>query len=347
MDRLKTERNDFVDIMRGLAMLLVVLGHTMTGCTTGSEDSFLFNVIWSLQMPLFILISGYVTRYSRPIDNGIGLLKFIARKSLAYLVPWLVWSFVVRGVLLGQTSFLNISWLLWHMDSGYWFLATIWTISMVFGICAYLSDIIGKGSKIKSVVLLLVLCVFCMALLFGIGALVGFSFFAIKLTLYYMPFYFAGHLYGQFRDSFISRDSGKTVIRFITVVCLFAWLYVLLRYKLYHLNDSGVSVALRAVTSLAGCITVCSVGKGLFETSRLNLIKRVFQWCGVHSLEIYLVHCLLLIPLKLTTIVEASSVSGVGLIFTNFLITISLSAFVVFALTSNKPLKVILFGYKK
>lgn len=30
----KTEnRNQFVDIMRGIAMLLVVLGHTMTGCS--------------------------------------------------------------------------------------------------------------------------------------------------------------------------------------------------------------------------------------------------------------------------------------------------------------------------
>ena len=48
-------RNQFVDIMRGIAMLLVVLGHSMTGCTVDSQRSFLFNIIWSLQMPLFIL----------------------------------------------------------------------------------------------------------------------------------------------------------------------------------------------------------------------------------------------------------------------------------------------------
>lgn len=33
-------RNQFVDIMRGIAMLLVVLGHTMTGCTVGSQKGF-------------------------------------------------------------------------------------------------------------------------------------------------------------------------------------------------------------------------------------------------------------------------------------------------------------------
>lgn len=41
----KTEnRNQFVDIMRGIAMLLVVLGHTMTECTVDSQKSFIFNI---------------------------------------------------------------------------------------------------------------------------------------------------------------------------------------------------------------------------------------------------------------------------------------------------------------
>lgn len=89
-------RNQFVDIMRGIAMLLVVLGHTMTGCTANSQSSFLFNIIWSLQMPLFILISGYVTKYSRPIADGNGLWKYVKRRTVAYMLPWAVWSFLVR-----------------------------------------------------------------------------------------------------------------------------------------------------------------------------------------------------------------------------------------------------------
>lgn len=31
IQNINKERNQFVDIMRGIAMLLVVLGHTMTG----------------------------------------------------------------------------------------------------------------------------------------------------------------------------------------------------------------------------------------------------------------------------------------------------------------------------
>lgn len=95
----KTEnRNQFVDIMRGIAMLLVVLQHTMSGCTVGAENTFVFNIAWSLQMPLFILISGYVTKYSRPISDGKGLWKYVKRRTVAYMLPWAVWSFLVRGM---------------------------------------------------------------------------------------------------------------------------------------------------------------------------------------------------------------------------------------------------------
>ena len=98
----KTEnRNQFVDVMRGIAMLLVVLQHTMSGCTVGAENTFVFNIAWSLQMPLFILISGYVTKYSRPISNSKGLWKYVKRRTVAYMLPWAVWSFLVRGIIFG------------------------------------------------------------------------------------------------------------------------------------------------------------------------------------------------------------------------------------------------------
>ena len=78
------KRNQFVDIMRGIAMLLVVLGHTMTGSTINSQSSFLFNVIWTLQMPLFILISGYVTRYSKELENKSELIFYLKKRTFSY-----------------------------------------------------------------------------------------------------------------------------------------------------------------------------------------------------------------------------------------------------------------------
>lgn len=282
------DRNQFVDIMRGIAMLLVVLGHTMTGCTVDSQKSFLFNVVWSLQMPLFILISGYVTKYSRLICDSKGLWKYVKRRTIAYMLPWVVWSFLVRGLIFGHTAFFNIKNLLWSMDSGYWFLATIWTISMVFGVASYLAERIGKSSKIRKQVTLLLCYLAGMILLVGIGMIMGLSFFSIKLTLYYMPFYYAGYLYGQVDDRLLSTDKGKKVVDCGVAVCFAIWLFVILRFSLYEMFDSGLEIILRAATSLAGCIAVCGLCVGIFSDKISGL-----AWIGEHSLEVYLTHYLL------------------------------------------------------
>ena len=265
------ERNQFVDVMRGIAMLLVVLGHTMTGCTTKAEESFLFNIVWSLQIPLFILISGYVTRYSCGITDGKGLWKYIKRRTTAYLLPWVVWSFVVRGVIFGESNFLNIKWLLWHMDSGYWFLATIWTISMGFGVSTFVARKIARGSEIKLQAFTLIFYIFGMGVLAVIGLVAGLSFFAIKLTLYYMPFYFAGYLYGQYRDRILGTKWGKTAVDVVVAICLAVWLLIMTRYHLYALPDSGMAIILRAVSSTTGCVAVCGLCKGLFDIAPKSL----------------------------------------------------------------------------
>ena len=75
-------RNQFVDIMRGIAMLLVVLGHTMTGCTVDSQKSFIFNIIWSLQMPLFMRKQKHLTMRSPtsllPVPTSVHTLSWDA-----------------------------------------------------------------------------------------------------------------------------------------------------------------------------------------------------------------------------------------------------------------------------
>jgi fucose 4-O-acetylase-like acetyltransferase len=341
------ERNHFVDIMRGIAMLLVVLGHTMTGCTTGAENSFLFNIVWSLQMPLFILISGYVTKYSRGIENGVGLWNFIKRRTVAYLFPWAVWSFLVRGILFGQSDFLNIKWLLWHMDSGYWFLTTIWIISLIFGISAFLAKKIAKESTIMQTLLTLMFYLVGMAVLAGIGLLAGLSFLAIKLTLYYMPFYFTGYLYGQYRDKILETKWGKAVIDIIVACCLACWLFIMTRYHLYALPDNGIAIVLRAISSITGCIAVCGLCKGFFSETAKPLVEGVFlKWCGEHSLAIYLTHYLLLSLLKMTEAPITGSIQGTALILANYLITVALTIFVIKLANTSRLLKMFLYGIK-
>ena len=338
-------RNQFVDIMRGIAMLLVVLGHTMTGCTVDSQKSFIFNIIWSLQMPLFILISGYVTKYSRPISNSKGLWKYVKRRTVAYMLPWAVWSFLVRGIIFGEDDFLNVKHLLWNMDSGYWFLATIWTISMIFGIASFVAERLSKENLLKRQIVLLGFYLVGMILLVGIGAILGLSFFAIKLTLYYMPFYYAGFLYGQFDDRMKESEIGKKMIDSVVAICFVVWLFIILRISLYEMSDGGSAIILRAATSLSGCIAVCGLCKGIFS-SKIGGGGNL-AWVGEHSLEVYLTHYLLLSLIRLDKAPTLYSPMGLSLVLVNYVITVALTVMAIVMMSQNAVLRFILTGKKK
>lgn len=145
------KRNVNVDYIKGIAILLVVLGHTMTTSTVNSENSILFNFLWSLQMPLFFLVSGYLTKYSKPIA-GIGEFeKFSKKRTVGYLIPFAVWTFAVRGLIFGQYSFFNIKNLAFNMDNGYWFLFSLWTICIVYGFSCFISEK-ASSEMVKSIV---------------------------------------------------------------------------------------------------------------------------------------------------------------------------------------------------
>ena len=262
-------RNNTVDTIRGVAMLMVVLGHTISGSASGYEDTFIFSVIWSLQMPLFFIISGYVTRYSRQIDTGKDLWRFVKKRTLAYLLPWVVWTFVVRGFIFGQEAFLDLKYLFWHMDSGYWFLVTLWCIVVIYGISDYLSNKITKQNKIINILPHLACVAGGACVLAGVGYFAGMSFLDIKLTLYYIPLYSCGYLYGQLQDTILAEHRATSLIDVITALSLAVWLWLLVRVNFYGVDMTIGLLTMRYLASLCGSIfiihilsAICKLGGG-------------------------------------------------------------------------------------
>lgn len=63
MKVIKKDRLDWIDLSKGLGIILVVYGHVARGVNSAGLDFDLFNqiddVIYAFHMPLFFILSGY------------------------------------------------------------------------------------------------------------------------------------------------------------------------------------------------------------------------------------------------------------------------------------------------
>lgn len=78
-----SKRNICVDITKGLAIILMVLGHS-------SLPDSLSNFIYAFHMPVFFILSGYCTNW-----HAGTFFSFISRRTKALLIPFFAYSVIV------------------------------------------------------------------------------------------------------------------------------------------------------------------------------------------------------------------------------------------------------------
>lgn len=70
------KRYDELDLMKGIGIILVYLGHSfnLKGLENNFIFSYLYNTISSFHMPLFFLISGFILSTVKISGGGVDLL---------------------------------------------------------------------------------------------------------------------------------------------------------------------------------------------------------------------------------------------------------------------------------
>jgi fucose 4-O-acetylase-like acetyltransferase len=112
-------RDNQIDSIKGLLMLFVILGHIIDTCGGGVINIMLREFLFSLDMPLFIFISGYFTKRKDYKSFWQGLLPIVV-----VLLIFQIISFLLIGVVQGK----HYSFLYWITP--YW---TLWyLLSLVF-----------------------------------------------------------------------------------------------------------------------------------------------------------------------------------------------------------------------
>ena len=140
-------RDQFLDIAKGLAIILVVVGHVLQGSAERFDDLFWFRVIYSFHMPMFVFLSGAVAAIvfvPGKIQDGIGAAIHqaklrISKATIRLLLPFVAWCIINQLIFQQSESVWTALILAFRRpDTALWFLLAIFYCITLFSLATVL-----------------------------------------------------------------------------------------------------------------------------------------------------------------------------------------------------------------
>lgn len=259
------------DNLRGLAIILVVLGHFIGTCLasgkfTGTGLNMTYTAIYLFHMPLFIFISGYFSKIAP--DTNEKALKNIFIPYLLFSTFWILSVFLIDGNLSGTMYILP--------GYGLWYLLSLF----------FWRTFLPAADKIKYVFWFSIL----LALFIGIIDFKS-NLLSISRTLCFFPVFLFGFYFKDLKEKFTFNKylSAGALIVVLTAATLF---FVSKTNSLLMLKNSYVDmhmgnlegIALRLIVIFVGIIC-CILLFNIMTSKRTFLTKT-----GQNSLAIYVLH---------------------------------------------------------
>ncbi|MEA1979457.1 MAG: acyltransferase [candidate division Zixibacteria bacterium] len=279
------QKNLSVETLRGLAIILVVIGHVIGYDILGGmkvpEDSswrhFYFTFSY-IRMPLFTVISGWV--YSLyPIKSGTGF-SFMMKKARRILIPMVVVVsiYFISQVLLPYTSMNESIADIWKVYifpySLYWYLPSLILVFIIITILEELNLL--KDILSWSIFFLISIAGLLLRDLFLEGSTNYFSYLG---AIYLLPFFLLGLAINRFKEVFSNRIFLWIMLILLIVGVLLQQLgwYEVFEYDFYMLKKSGPIGLLVGITS-----TILLM--------RIKWNNKILIYIGGFSYTIYLFH---------------------------------------------------------
>ncbi len=280
---MKKNKDQSVETLRGLAIILVVLGHVIGNDNSGgmkvADDSFLRHLYYTfeyLRMPLFTTISGWVYAL-RPVSFGF-FNDFMVKKIRRILIPLFIIGtiyFLLQQVTPGANNkeSINNIWRIYIFPyTLYWYLpALFW----VFLIIALIDSFKIMQSKANWFIITLV-AIGIMLLRDVIIPEHSPNLFAYKMTIYLLPFFLLGVGIKRFPDLF--KIVALRYFLILSLVCLLivqqlVW-YQVLTFELSKIGGIGLLIGITGSVVLLG----------------IRWRVRWLIWIGGYAYTIYLFH---------------------------------------------------------
>ena len=263
-------RIDFVDNARGIAMLLVILGHCQL-----SSDCTIEKLIYSFHMPLFFFLSGMFATSSNRVGN---VWEGVKKKAKRILIPQI--AVCLLGIIQPLINFVvnksPLDYMYTFSFFRWWFLPTLFLCSTIFMLIDYKLDM----NKLVNNLFLLFMSILFIP--FSIKANV-YCFTGTLLCLQIVPmamfYYVLGNILCHYT---IKISEERTIMKSIVFISLASMTVVLANLNstvMMYKNEYG-NIFLFLCSSISG-IASC-----LFFSMFVNKGK-LLTFIGKHSIAFY------------------------------------------------------------
>lgn len=195
-----TKRIVWADALKGILILLVVLGHSIQAAMRQLGESclndYLWNLIYSFHMPAFMAVSGYLALRKNLVGGGrINWWEFVWRRFRQLVIPFLLWSIALFFV---NHNVEHIYEYILYPQKSLWFLWALFFIAIVFdGV-----ERIAVKLKIRQELII----VLCWLLLVGLMFVMpDAKLLGIEYVAYYFLYYAMGYCIHKYKGFLVIK----------------------------------------------------------------------------------------------------------------------------------------------
>jgi fucose 4-O-acetylase-like acetyltransferase len=337
---MEQERMAFLDSAKGLAIFLMVFAHCIAWNLDDYQSVLLFSpeqserntiagllnqIIYSFHMPLFFLISGYLTQ--APTNKQY--LNKVLRRSKQLLIPWITTGFIMLYI---------------KGYYGYWFLLSLWQLCISGYLFHYTSSFLNKNKKMSIDIVI----IFVYFILFKILFNEQYKIYNIEVCKFLI--FFPAYFFGIFIRKYTKLTNILFQLKYISLYYITFGVLFSLRYLEFITAENALYILINKINEYVLPI-IGSLAVILYFKNRTTPIK-VLQILGVKSLSIYIFHILFVIQIPIVGewIITQSPVTCITLqlVYHSILsfIAIGLSLVLENIISYAKPIKTILLGSK-
>ena len=331
----------WADALKGVLIILVVLGHSIQASMIKLEisfiDDYLWNLIYSFHMPAFIAVSGFLAFRKTVVGGGKNeWASFAWRRLRQLIIPFLLWSVALFFVNHNVTHYYDY---MLYPQRSLWFLWALFFIAIIFaGV-----DIIAVRLKVKQELamlicwLLLVVCMFLMpdAKLLG-----------VEYVTYYFLYYLLGYYMNKYSEKLIIKNNW--IIALLGIVWFaFGSIYSTqgLPKELQFIPmvpHSALYMVYRMLTAVIAIFFLFGLGIKLIDEDKGT--TALFVKLGQVSLGIYAIHMVLRFRLVDLIIILLPSVGYWPVMIATFCSLLPISYGIIWLLSRSDITSTLLLG---